>query len=225
MLLKAYKDLALPNGTPVDLYDDNLLTANMKGDTTRTKHDGMVHQIYMETKEAFPATQHQPGDSIRYVNGGGQSMMPDMATIYKTNMIPFDLKTLTDNPSINFISVLRECHSKPCSVEKRQKEVDKEFIRKAQAIDSRNGVQGPGHGPVLAYLQSFGRVHGLVIGARGEASSDLHALVEKVCMKKAEELVQETGYTLQAAKAVVKRWGRLLSNTTCSANASAFLSS
>ena len=39
------------------------------------------------------------------------------------------------------------------------------------------------------YLQSFGRVRGLVIGARGEASSDLHALVEKVCMKKAEEHV------------------------------------
>ena len=41
----------------------------------------------------------------------------------------------------------------------------------------------------------------MVIGARGEASSDLHALVEKVCTKRAEELVQETGYTLQAAKA------------------------
>ena len=94
----------------------------------------------------------------------------------------------------------------PCSVvERRQKKAHNDYIRKAKEIDIKNGFPGPGPGPVETYLQSFGRVRGLVIGTRGEASSDLHALVEKVCMKKAEELVQETGYTLQAAKAVVKR--------------------
>ena len=48
-------------------------------------------------------------------------------------------------------------------------------------------------------------MRGLVIGQRGEACSDRHALVERVCKVRAEKLVKESSYTLQEAKAVVKR--------------------
>ena len=84
-------------------------------------------------------------------------------------------------------------------VEKRQEQVHKEYVNKAKAIDRKNKAPSPG--PALAHLESFGRVRGLVIGPRGEASSDLHALVERVCTVRAEKLVQESSYSLQAAKA------------------------
>ena len=127
-----------------------------------------------------------------------------MLTIDNTTSTLYDVKTVPPGLSRHNQSTLRLCHTKPCSVvETRQEQVHKEYVNKAKAIDRKNGAPEPG--PALAHLESFGRVQGLVIGPRGEASSDLHALVERVCKVRAEKLVQESSYTLQEAKAVVKR--------------------
>jgi hypothetical protein len=180
-----------------------MLTANMKGTTTRTKHDGILHQILEETRKAFTAIQ-EPPDAFRHVNGGGQGMRPDMMTIDTTTSTIYDVKTVSPCPTHHNQPALRLCHTKPCSVvEKRQEQVHKEYVSKAMAIDRKNKAPSPG--PALAHLESFGRVRGLVIGPLGEASSDLHALVERLCTVRAEKLVQESSYSLQAAKAVVKR--------------------
>ena len=191
----------LADGTLVDPWGNNMLTTIMKGDTTRTKHDGIVHQIFEETRRAFKAIQ-EPSDAFRQVNGGGQGMRPDMLTITTSTLN--DAKTVSPGRPRHNQSTLRLCHTKPCSVvEKRQEQVHKEYVNKAKAIDKKNKAHSPG--PALAHLESFGRVRGLVIGPRGEASSDLHALVERVCTVRAEKLVQESSYSLQEAKAVIKR--------------------
>ena len=162
-----------------DLIFYQLLTANMKGDTTRTKHDGILHQIFEETRKAF-TTKQEPSDAFRHVNGGGQGMRPDMMTIDTTTSTIYDVKTVPPCPTHYNQPTLRLCHTKPCSVvEKRQGQVHKEYVNKAMAIDRKNKAPSPG--PALAHLESFGRVRCLVIGPRGEASSDLHALVERVC--------------------------------------------
>jgi hypothetical protein len=201
--LQANPNLSLPNGTKVDPWGNNMLSAIMKGDTTRTKHDGILHQICVETSRAFKTAQ-EPSDVIRHVNGGGQGMRPDMLTIHNTTSTIYDLKTLSPCKTHYNQATLSLCRTKPCSaVEKRQDQVHKEYVNKAKAIDRKNGAPEPG--PALAHLESFGKVQGLVIGPRGEASSNLHALVERVCKVRAEKLVQESSYTLQEAKAVVKR--------------------
>ena len=125
-------------------------------------------------------------------------------TIDTTTSTIFDVKVISPCQSHYNLPALRRCLTRPCSVvEKRQEKVHKEYVNKAKAIDEKNNAPSPG--PALAHLESFGRVRGLVIGPRGEASSDLHALVERVCTVRAEKLVRESSYSLQAAKAVVKR--------------------
>ena len=62
-------------------------------------------------------------------------MRPDMARTHTSLTTLYDLKTLTDNPSHNPTSVLRQCHTKHCSVvERHQEQVHKEYIRKAEGV-------------------------------------------------------------------------------------------
>ena len=54
-------------------------------------------------------------------------------------------------------------------------------MRKAQSVDRVYGGVAPGVvGPVERKLQTFGEIKGLVIGAFGEASEDVHSLVQSL---------------------------------------------
>ena len=56
-------------------------------------------------------------------------------------------------------------------VERRAAQIQKEYEDKLRDVDQP-------HGPALARLHSYGPVKGLVVGAFGEFSDDLHALVD-----------------------------------------------
>ena len=59
------------------------------------------------------------------------------------------------------------------------KETDRKF-------NPQFNQQGGGMGPVQSYLNTFGRVKGLIFGAFGEGSPDVHALIHLISVKGAE---------------------------------------
>ena len=60
-------------------------------------------------------------------------------------------------------------------MDKRDGELTAEYIVKARSTDQQNCGSAPGTiGPVETTLSSLGDVKGLVVGAFGEASEDLH---------------------------------------------------
>ena len=67
--------------------------------------------------------------------------------------------------------------------------MDTEYKKHARRLDRRFHQQAlqAGHpGPILTRLQSFGRVRGLVYGAYGEASADVHDLLRTAAHELAE---------------------------------------
>ena len=67
------------------------------------------------------------------------------------------------------------------AVERRQTKVHTEMHTSARKTDRKYNplanLQDGAMGPVQAYLHTFGRVRGLVVGAFGECSTDVHELI------------------------------------------------
>ena len=59
------------------------------------------------------------------------------------------------------------------------KETDRKF-------NPLHNQQGGGMGPAQSFLNTFGRVQGLIFGAFGEGSPDVHALIHLISVKGAE---------------------------------------
>ena len=71
----------------------------------------------------------------------------------------------------------------------RELRVQTEYEKHARSLDRRfyaQAVQGGQVGPILTRLRSFGRVRGLVYGAYGEASADVHDLLRTAAHEMAE---------------------------------------
>jgi len=65
------------------------------------------------------------------------------------------------------------------AVDKRSRELPREYLRKARDVDRVYcGIPEGERGPVENHLQQFGDLRGLVFGAFGEASQDVHKLVQ-----------------------------------------------
>ena len=64
------------------------------------------------------------------------------------------------------------------AVDKRASELNREYIMKARATDQQYCGTAPGTtGPVETKLSRLGDVKGVVVGAFGEGSEDLHSLI------------------------------------------------
>ena len=82
------------------------------------------------------------------------------------------------------------------AVDRRAGLLTQEYTRKARTVDRLYGGTQEGEvGRVESRLQSYGRVRGLVFGAWGEASEDVHALVQALASSR-----QEVGELLPGAK-------------------------
>ena len=64
-------------------------------------------------------------------------------------------------------------------MDKRAGELNAEYLAKAKHTDQMYTV-----GPVELKLGSLGRVHGIVVGAFGEASDDLHSLIHHLAVSR-----------------------------------------
>ena len=82
------------------------------------------------------------------------------------------------------------------AVRVRQAKVNAEYRTKARKIDNRfNNHADNRPGPVSLRLASYGRVRGLVCGAFGEGSPDLHKLCDKIAECAAATRYQDLGAT------------------------------
>ena len=64
------------------------------------------------------------------------------------------------------------------AVDKRAGELTTEYLAKARRTDQTYCGTNQGEvGPVERKLGTLGRIHGIVVGAFGEASDDLHSLI------------------------------------------------
>ena len=66
-----------------------------------------------------------------------------------------------------------------------------DYQRHARELDSRHSPAGTQ--PILQRLRSFGRTRGLVFGAYGEASADVHDLITLSATTQAEQMWRESG--------------------------------
>ena len=69
-----------------------------------------------------------------------------------------------------------------------------EYLPKARELDRQySGVEQGTVGPVQRKLESFGEVKGLVFGAFGEGSEDVHSLVQNLASCRARTLSLQRG--------------------------------
>ena len=85
----------------------------------------------------------------------------------------FDVKTIFGGNGIYQCPRAREEQSG--AVAERAHQVSGEYLRAARQADRQ--YSAPGTSPILDRLRSFGQTRGLVFGAYGEASPDVHALL------------------------------------------------
>ena len=70
-------------------------------------------------------------------------------------------------------------------MDKRAGELNAEYLAKAKHTDQRyRGTPWDTVGPVELKLGSLSRVHGIVVGAFGEASDDLHSLIHHLAVSR-----------------------------------------
>ena len=70
-------------------------------------------------------------------------------------------------------------------MDKRAGELNAEYLAKAKHTDQTYcGTPRDTVGPVELKLGSLGRVHGIVVGAFGEASDDLHSLIHHLAVSR-----------------------------------------
>ena len=82
-------------------------------------------------------------------------------------------------------SIHREGQEATRAVDKRSGELNGEYLVKARRTDQNYCGTEPGNvGPVERKLGSLGRVHGIVVGAFGEASDDLHSLIHHLAVSR-----------------------------------------
>ena len=79
-------------------------------------------------------------------------------------------------------------------MDRRARTLNSEYLDKAKLVDRQYGeVQEGTVGPVQRKLESFGEVKGLVFGAFGEGSEDVHTLVQSLATIRARRVALQRG--------------------------------
>ena len=82
-------------------------------------------------------------------------------------------------------TIHREGQEAVRAVDKRAGELNAEYLAKAKHTDQTYcGTPRDTVGPLELKLGSLGRVHGIVVGAFGEASDDLHSLINHLAVSR-----------------------------------------
>jgi hypothetical protein len=101
----------------------------------------------------------------------------------------FDVKTIHAGTAHYYTRRGREEQSG--AVHERELHVWHEYQSHARTLD--RAYSPAGTQPILQRLQSFGRTRGLIYGAYGEASADVHALLSMAAEAQAEQLWRAAG--------------------------------
>ena len=98
----------------------------------------------------------------------------------------FDVKTI--HLGTEHYSSLRARQEQSGAVHARELQVSRDYRAHARRLDRDHSPAGTT--PILQRLDSFGRTRGLVFGNFGEASADVHSLLETVVVNDQEVLKQ-----------------------------------
>ena len=190
----------------IDLFGDNVKSANLKGDGFRKRHDLVKNFLFRKLRTAGVQTECEvfnlfsrelPQEGLSRIEKGRtrQTMVPDFKIAipvpggrYEQRL--FELKVVSS------CSTRYPRNPKPegRAVDNRSKLLQGEYELKARRADQKYGDTQVGEvGRMEQKLLNFGRVHGLVAGAWGEISEDFKMLMQVIADKKQEELEAQTG--------------------------------
>ena len=178
----------------VDIFGDRVVAARMAGDGYRRRHDGMKNKIknlhkwagLEHTCEVFNLfAGYIPQAGLARIERGRkrQGLVPDFKVRApvagrgpgETEETLAELKVISCCPT----RYLRHPHPVVKAVDARSALLPGEYNLKAKKVDRRFGdVPVDRVGPVQAKLQSFPPLRGWVTGAWGEASVDVHTMVQ-----------------------------------------------
>ena len=227
--------------TSVDYYGHNLTTvAGIEGGGTQRNHNTIARTISNSLsaagikhlggatdrscktvfRNAVPPETAISDDSGKQIN----SMIPDLVTF--TKMISCDETPLGGADHLVDVKTLgagQAYHSNSLTfgnaVETRQTKVNSDYHASARRLDSRlHGTQSSERGPFESTLFEYGnggRVLGPVVGAFGEASSDLGSLRDLCAHELAAKHVEYYRMTHGQARALYRhqlnrKWGHTI---------------
>ena len=175
----------------VDPFGESVQSTITIGDHYRKRHDSYKMRLFqmclwagldakVEIFNLFAASIPQEGLSRMERGRKVQSIVPDMRITIpdEGNLVPrlHELKIISSSKTRYLPR--RKGQEAVRAVDKRAQELNGEYISKARSTDRQYcGTPDGTIGPVETKLARLGDVKGLVVGAFGEGSDDLHALI------------------------------------------------
>ena len=182
----------------VDLYGEAVQCNITNGDHYRKRHDAFKMRLFqmcqwagmdaeVEVFNLFAGSIPQEGLNRMERGRKVQSIVPDMRITIpeEGNLVPrlHEIKIISSSKTR--YTVHREGQEATRAVDKRAGELNAEYLAKAKHTDQAYcGTPRDRVGPVELKLGSLGRVHGIVVGAFGEASDDLHSLLHHLAVSR-----------------------------------------
>ena len=176
-------------GAVVDLFGDKVMSATLPGDTWRTKHDKVKLEIsrlcvwsrLQAMCEVFGLFAHHiPQEGLNRMERGRkrQAMVPDFR-LSLPSPTEGTVTRLAELKVLNCCQSRYQVGSRDRAVDRRARLLSGEYRRKAKDVDRLYVGTPEGEvGPVQRKLEEYGDLQGLVVGAFGEGSEDLHHLVQ-----------------------------------------------
>ena len=206
-------------GAPVtiDPYGDTLTNATLPGGGWTTAHDATKWLIADLLKSASInhtcevyglfapyINQEAANADVNFTARKRHGLVPDFLVRWPHKEQLLELKTFHQSAQYFPHTDLRS--DKRCTgADRRASKINKEYLDKARAVDKNyNNHTTVDPGPLHTRLLQFGRVQGLAIGPRGEASADFHTLIRKIGAIGAERGWRKTGArSVAEAKALI----------------------
>ena len=202
-------------GRVCDAYGFQLGLATLPGDSNTECHDAAGRELFDIIQEARLPIELQPRHyfdtlipvAVLLNPGRNPSIVPDacMPRLALPDVVTqmgarrgapraarrlfLDIKTIHGGAVHYYTRRGREEQSG--AVHDRELHVWADYQHHARELDRR--FSPAGQSPILQRLQSFGRTRGLVFGAYGEASADVHDLLSIAADTQAEHLWREAG--------------------------------
>ena len=190
----------------VDVFGDSIMSEPLPGDHWRTRHDKVKMAINSlcswarlpTTVEVWGLFSHLiPQEALNKIQSGRarQGLVPDFRIQFPSSLGESQVKLAE-------LKVLSSCKTRYSSsagnkvraTDRRAQSLQAEYKKKARDLDKNTqGTSNQSRGPVERRLDEFGEIIGLVFGAWGEGSQEVHSLVETLAQCRLRFQMQQEG--------------------------------
>ena len=220
----------------VDEFGDKIMAAPLPGDTWRIRHDAVKSELNRlfhwsgipAVCEVFGLFAHLiPQEGLNRLERGRkrQGLVPDFQ-LHLTSQTGGVVSRLAELKVLNCCPTRYHYGDTKRAVERRAGSLQSEYNKKAKDTDLEycGTVQGEA-GPVQTKLKQFEDIKGLVVGAFGEGSKDLHEMVQTISENRIKSIGLSRGKQLSKNELgnVVGQVRRMLSVTCVRAQAQCLL--